>query len=283
MPTIHREFAFAKLTRTLRVTGRRDDGYHLLESEMVTLDLADELELTDGDSFEVIDALQFVGEHPRSRPALDVPSDQSNLVCKALALAGLKKSVRLTKRVPPGGGLGGGSADAAAVMRFAGISDPRLVVALGADVPFCLRGGRALVRGIGEVLEPLAFESLSYVLLTPDFGVSTKAVYEAFDDLAGRIGLASGSNDLEPAALLVEPRLQSCLDLLAQATGLEPALAGSGSTLFVECPADAVEDLRASTRDAVLASGRRALVIGAHTVPAQFVPTGDEARDRIER
>ncbi|MCB0978571.1 MAG: 4-(cytidine 5'-diphospho)-2-C-methyl-D-erythritol kinase [Acidimicrobiales bacterium] len=211
----------AKLTVSLRVTGVRADGFHLIDAEMVTLDLADELEFSDGDGLEVIGA-----------SGLPVPSDDDNLVRKALRLVGRTAHVRLTKRIPAGAGLGGGSADAAAVLRWAGVDDGSLAVQLGADVPFCVRGGRARVTGIGEVLEPLDHVDRTFTLVTPPFGCSTPAVYRAWDGLGGPTG--SGANDLEAAALVVEPRLAEWRDRLARDTGATPVLAGSGSTWFVE-------------------------------------------------
>ncbi len=211
--------AWAKLTLTLRITGVRSDGYHLLDAEMVTIDLADDLEFGVGDRFEVLGAP-------------DVPADDSNLVRRALRAVGRRASVRLHKRIPAGGGLGGGSADAAAVLRWAGVHDLSVAASLGADVPFCLVGGRARVGGIGEVVEPLVFSSRTFTLLTPPLSVSTAAVYRAWDSLGGRS--ADGANDLEPAALMVEPRLAAWRDRLGEATGQIPTLAGSGSTWFVE-------------------------------------------------
>jgi 4-diphosphocytidyl-2-C-methyl-D-erythritol kinase len=215
----------AKLTVSLRVTGVRADGYHLLESEMVAVDLADELEFDpDGDGLDVVGAT-----------GLDVPSGDDNLVRRALKAAGRTARVTLRKRIPAGAGLGGGSADAAAVLRWAGHGDDvELAASLGADVPFCLAGGgRALVRGIGDELEPLPFVDRTYTLLVPPFGVSTVAVYRAWDALGGPTNDA-GVNDLEPAALHVEPRLAAWRDRLGDATGRTPTLAGSGGTWFVE-------------------------------------------------
>ena len=211
--------ALAKLTVSLRVVGVRPDGYHLLDAEMVTLDLADELELTDGSGLEV-------------EGNAEVPPGEDNLVSRALRAAGRRAHVRLRKRIPMGGGLGGGSADAAAVLRWAGVTDLGLAASLGADVPFCLLGGRARVTGIGDVLEPLPYVEREYTLLMPPFGVSTPAVYAAWDELGGPA--ATGPNDLEPAALAVEPRLAAWRDILGDATGQAPVLAGSGSTWFVE-------------------------------------------------
>jgi 4-diphosphocytidyl-2-C-methyl-D-erythritol kinase len=220
----------AKLTLSLRVTGVRADGYHLLDSEMVTLDLCDRLEFSPGDGLEIAGA-----------GAGAVPRGGDNLVCRALVAAGRRAFVRLDKRIPAGAGLGGGSADAAAVLRWAGVTDLGVAVRLGADVPFCLIGGRARVRGIGEEVEPLPFEEVAgrlFTLLMPPFGVSTALVYQAWDGLGGPT--APGPNDLEPAALVVEPRLAEWRDRLGDATGQVPALAGSGGTWFVpgEFPGD---------------------------------------------
>ena len=113
--------------------------------------------------------------------------------------------MRLVKRIPAGAGLGGGSADAAAVLRWAGVLDPAVAAGLGADVPFCVVGGRALVTGIGEVVEPLGFEAFTAVLVTPALTVSTPEVYRAWDALGGPTG--EHGNDLEPPPLVVEPRL----------------------------------------------------------------------------
>lgn len=208
----------AKLTLSLRVTGVRDDGFHLIDAEMVTLDLADELVFTDGDGLEIVGIVVDAGE--------------DNLVKRALRAVDRTAHVTVTKRIPAGAGLGGGSADAAAVLRWAGCDDLGVAVALGADVPFCLLGGRARVTGIGEVLEPLPFVERTFTLLTPPLHVSTPAVYRAWDDLGGP--RAEGPNDLEPAALVVEPRLAEWRDRLGDATGQTPILAGSGSTWFVE-------------------------------------------------
>lgn len=213
----------AKLTLSLRVVGVRPDGYHLIDAEMVTLDLVDTLEFSDGDEMTI------EGDYGEQAPAGD-----DNLVCRALQLVGRRAAVRLHKRIPVGAGLGGGSADAAAVLRWAGVDDPELAAKLGADVPFCLIGGRARVTGAGEQVDPLPIGDLAgqeYTLLTPPFGVSTAEVYAAWDRLGGPTG--ERGNDLEPAALAVEPRLAEWRDALRDATGQEPFLAGSGGTWYV--------------------------------------------------
>ncbi|MEM9607140.1 MAG: 4-(cytidine 5'-diphospho)-2-C-methyl-D-erythritol kinase [Actinomycetota bacterium] len=212
----------AKLTLTLRVTGVRDDGYHLIDAEMITLDLADTLEITPADetSLTVVEAAT----------GLPIGLAGDNLVVRALQLAGRTAAVRLVKAIPAGAGLGGGSADAAAVLRWAGVTDLDAAARLGADVPFCVVGGRARVRGIGERVDPLPVVERTLTLLTPPFGVSTPAVYRAWDELGGP---SHQRNDLTPAALVVAPELARWRDHLGTATGEEPTLAGSGGTWFV--------------------------------------------------
>jgi len=214
----------AKLTLSLRITGVRPDGFHQIDAEMVTVDLVDELTFAAGDGLEVVDETDGAG--------VAVPVGEANLVRRALRLVDRAAAVRLVKRIPAGGGLGGGSADAAAVLRWAGVTDLARAAELGADVPFCLVGGRARVTGIGDVVEPLAFEERTLTLSTPPFGCSTPAVYRRWDELGGPTG--AGPNDLEAAALAVEPRLARWRDRLGDATGKTPILAGSGSTWFVE-------------------------------------------------
>ncbi|MBK5221933.1 MAG: 4-(cytidine 5'-diphospho)-2-C-methyl-D-erythritol kinase [Acidimicrobiia bacterium] len=211
----------AKLTVTLRITGVRPDGFHLIDAEMVTLDLADTLVIRRGDGLDVTGASGLV-----------VPVGPDNLVARALALVGRTAHVELTKRIPAGAGLGGGSADAAAILRWAGFTDLDAAARLGADVAFCLVGGRARVSGIGEIVEPLPPVARTFTLLTPPFGCSTPAVYAMWDEMGGPT--TDGPNDLEPAALRVEPRLVEWRDSLGDATGESPVLAGSGSTWFVE-------------------------------------------------
>jgi 4-diphosphocytidyl-2-C-methyl-D-erythritol kinase len=218
--------AHAKLTRSLRITGVRSDGYHLIDAEMVSLDLHDVLAIDPSRT-----GLASTG------PFSDgVPLDDSNLVARALHLAGQPAHVTIDKRIPHGGGLGGGSTDAATALRWAGFATDAggLVAAskLGADIPFCLVGGRARVTGIGEIVEPLPHLDVVVTLVIPPLAVSTPAAYRAWDQLGGPTG--SGPNDLEAAALVVEPRLALWRDLIATRTGAAPILAGSGATWFAE-------------------------------------------------
>ena len=237
--------ANAKLTLTLRVTGTRDDGYHLIDAEMVSLELHDVLTVGPGD--------RLTASGPFSA---GMPLDDSNLVRKALRLAGRTAAVHVEKLIPHGGGLGGGSADAAAVLRWCSFDDLVAASRLGADIPFCLRGGRARVTGIGEVLEPLPHEERTVTLIIPPFGVSTPAVFRRWDELGGPVG--EQRNDLEPAAVDVEPRLATWRDRIASTLGVRPVLAGSGATWFVDgAHPDAAEALPDAT------------VVVTRTVPAQ--------------
>jgi 4-diphosphocytidyl-2-C-methyl-D-erythritol kinase len=190
---------------------------------------------------EVIDEVLWqgtAGPAPDS-PVPPVPLGRDNLVLRALELTGRRAAVRLRKRIPAGAGLGGGSADAAAVLRWSGVRDAALALQLGADVPFCLQGGRAVVRGVGEVVEPLPPEPALFLLCTPPVAVPTPDAYRAFDELGAGPSDPERRNDLEHAALAVEPGLALWRDLLLEITGRRPQLAGSGSTWFVELDASA--------------------------------------------
>ena len=179
----------AKLTWYLEITGVRGDGLHELRSEMTTLDFADRL------------LLDLSGDEVTLAHEAAVPLDESNLVARALALVGERAGVVIEKNIPVGGGLGGGSADAAAILRYFGGVNDEVAALLGGDVPFCQRGGRALVEGVGERLTPLVFEARDVTLMMPDFSVSTRDCYRAFDELAagGSRGQASTTWSTPPA------------------------------------------------------------------------------------
>jgi 4-diphosphocytidyl-2-C-methyl-D-erythritol kinase len=264
-------YAPAKLTLSLDVVGVRPDGMHELVAEMVTVDLCDELWVSAGGQGLHID--RDVGMPP--------PAD--NLVAKALRVLGRRASVRLRKQIPPGAGLGGGSADAAAILRWAGEPDPGVALRLGSDVPFCVAGGRAEVRGIGEVLRPLPHRDRRFLLLLPPFGVDTAAVYRRWDELrASGVDVAAGSegNALTRAALEVEPRLAWWRDTLGAATGRVPVLAGSGSTWYVERdPSSETLGARTVAGD----DGQPGQLVEVRTVPAGWAghgtPKGGEGRE----
>ncbi|MGH9099408.1 MAG: 4-(cytidine 5'-diphospho)-2-C-methyl-D-erythritol kinase, partial [Acidimicrobiales bacterium] len=133
----------AKLTVSLEVVARRPDGYHDIQAEMVAVDLFDRLAVDpEGSGVEIV-----AGPGARAERLTCGPD---NLVSRALAAVGRAAAVRLEKRIPVGGGLGGGSSDAAAILRWAGVFGLDTAAKLGGDVPFCVRGGRALVEGVGD-------------------------------------------------------------------------------------------------------------------------------------
>ncbi len=231
--------ANAKLTLSLKVNGKREDGYHFIQSEMVTLDFCDVLSFFEGDNLEIINNTDFDLE--------DVLSlGQENLVNKALRMSNRKAFVRLEKNIPPGAGLGGGSANAAAVLRWASFRNISMSSKLGSDVAFCLLGGRAIVEGVGERITPLAYEPRDFTLLIPPVHVSTPDVYSKWDELYGQQSFENEDdfhfdvvksrfqNDLEQAALAVQPKLLAWKNLLASLTNSKPIMAGSGSSFFVE-------------------------------------------------
>lgn len=268
----------AKLTLSLRVTGVRADGFHLIDSEMVSVSLADELEISSGDGIEVVD------EVPGGLGVAKVPTGRDNLVARALQAVGRRAAVRLHKRIPTGAGLGGGSSDAAAVLRWAGARDVAMAARLGADVPFCVEGGHARVTGIGEIVETLPPTERAFVVLLPPLSVDTAAVYRAWDEQRARRGhggdmggspgtshtgawdgeRADGENDLEPAALAVQPELAHWRARLEDATGVPPNLAGSGAAWFVE---GTPEQLGIAGRQWLSVGEVRAPLVAVRTLP----------------
>ncbi len=256
----------AKLNLGLRITGRRADGYHELESVFAPLDLADEIEL------EIAGAARTQVELALAGAPAGVPADATNLAAQAavgfLAAADLTREVtiRLSKRIPAAAGLGGGSSDAGAVLRALAASFPaalgppalaRLALALGADVPYFLAPCLARVTGIGERIQPLAdFAPLACLLVSPGVPLSTAAVFAAWDARPERLAAAIDpelgldlANDLAgPAARLcpaIAPLQERLRALGARAVGLS----GSGPTVF-GIFADAAEAARALARAA---------------------------------
>jgi 4-diphosphocytidyl-2-C-methyl-D-erythritol kinase len=246
----------AKLNLVLRVVGRRADGYHLLETLFHALALHDDLWL--GCAAEGVQ-LHITAE----RPELLVPDGPDNLVQRALRqlqqAAGTTQGFRvhLHKRIPHGGGLGGGSSDAAAALRLGNaalggpLAEPalaRLASGLGADVAFFLRGGSQWGRGIGDELTPAEVPPLHFVLVLPPFGCPTASVYKIHaalwnggrpqasvtaspsEDTVLRMAFA---NDLEPAAEQVRPELAELRRRVAALGYPQVRMTGSGSTLFV--------------------------------------------------
>ncbi|MEI9428515.1 4-(cytidine 5'-diphospho)-2-C-methyl-D-erythritol kinase [Mesorhizobium sp. Cs1299R1N3] len=255
-PHVRTWAAPAKINLALHVTGRRPDGYHLIESLAVFTRFGDRIEIApaEGDDFTV-----------SGRYAPDVPPDGGNLVLKARdalrQAAGLRSTppviIRLEKNLPVASGVGGGSSDAAAVLR--GLADSwgldidsaelaRIGLSLGADVPMCLAAKPLVARGIGEELSMVPdFSALGLVLVNPGTPVSTAEIFAAlsrrdneplpplprsieFHSL--RNWLEITRNDLEPAALAMRPAIGRALSWLDKAGSGFSRMSGSGATCF---------------------------------------------------
>ena len=225
----------AKLNLSLRVVGRRSDGYHLLETEMVLLELADRLLLMPGAN----------GLRVEAADDEEIPVGPENLAWRGL-LAGFGGEpdaglLALEKRIPAAAGLGGGSSDAAAAWRLgrraAGLrevpsqADLVALALLGADVPFfAARTASAAVSGIGEVVTPVAASQPRWaVLAVPPFRLSTEAVFAELRP--SDLGDQDHANDLLAPALRLRPELGDAMRAVAAAGG-EPQLSGSGSSVF---------------------------------------------------
>ena len=259
-----RAVARAKLTLSLRVLGRRPDGYHDVDGLVVSVEEPHDVVSLRLRPFPGI-TLSASG-----RAAAGVPAGEANLAVQAAALvfegaedpdapgpwAGSGLHIVLHKVIPVGAGLGGGSADAAATLlaaadlldlRLDGPALAELGARLGSDVPFCLTGGAAWMRGRGESIEPVPpLGPMPLVIAVPPFAVSTPAVYAAWDRLGGPRSdracpappavaglLGDLANDLEPAAEAVEPRLRPFREALERVAEAPAVLAGSGSAYAV--------------------------------------------------
>jgi 4-diphosphocytidyl-2-C-methyl-D-erythritol kinase len=264
------EFAPAKINLHLHVVGRRNDGYHLLDSLTVFADVADRLSVTPSDALSLMITGPFAG---------GLESEADNLVLRAAralaAQAGLEARGKLVleKNLPVASGIGGGSADAAAALRLLcrfwriepAVDDLGLLAGgLGSDVPVCLAGRPALMSGVGEVLKPAPpLPDAGLVLVNPGVAVSTPAVFRArsggFSDHANfpSIGwrdvdalvaaLGATRNDLEIPARLLAPAIDDALHVLMATPGcLLARMSGSGATCFgvFRTPADAQQASR---------------------------------------
>ncbi|KQT88030.1 4-(cytidine 5'-diphospho)-2-C-methyl-D-erythritol kinase [Aurantimonas sp. Leaf443] len=259
LPPARRLRAPAKVNLALHVTGRRGDGYHLLDSLVVFAKAGDELAIRPGTGTD--DRVSVRGPF-----AAQVPEGRDNIVARAvdaarrvLRAAGRDLpplDVTLDKRLPVASGIGGGSADAAAVLAYAGDHAPacraalaEAGLALGADVPMCLAGRPCRVRGIGEIVEPLAaMPQLPLLLANPGIAVSTPAVFRGLaqrenpplPDLPAA-GFSSPAelaaylratrNDLEAAALALAPDIARVTDALLGEGALFARMSGSGASV----------------------------------------------------
>ncbi len=241
-----RVFAPAKVNLTLHVTGQRADGYHLLDSLVVFADVGDVVAAADGKGL----TLDVTGPE-----AGGVPAGESNSILQAARFLGVEDvAFTLEKHLPIAAGIGGGTADAAAALKavaqLRGVNIPRDVLPLGADVPLCLRGNATRMSGIGEELADVdGLPDIWAVLANPRVGLSTSEVFKrlqrkdnapmpdhipAFEtvrDLAG--WLADQRNDLEAAAIEVQPKVAEVLAALRRVKGqLLTRMSGSGATCF---------------------------------------------------
>ena len=239
-------WAPAKINLTLRVVGKRGDGFHEIETLIVPVGVADRLTVEAGEGFE------FACDDPT------VPGDEGNLVVRAARLffkeTGVKEGVRvgLEKRVPHGAGLGGGSSDAAATLlaldEFYGTGLGRERMAgmgaeLGSDVPVFVDGGAAWCRGRGEIVEGVEFEErLPVLLMKPEFGVPTPWAYKRWAGSRELEGVRYGAqefgwgrleNDLERPVFEKYVVLGAMKEWLREQPEVAGALmSGSGSTMF---------------------------------------------------
>ncbi len=254
----------AKINLTLRVLGRRDDGYHELDSVVAKVTLYDELLFRPRRDGKI--NLVCCG--------LDCGAVQENLILRAAELLPENRpgvDIELTKRIPAGAGLGGGSSDAAATLlalnqlwelHLSAEQLADLAGRLGSDVPLFLAGPTVRIRGRGELVEPVRVHPFGAILYLPDPHCPTADVYAAykansdqpFDSAHGPEPVEGQSavsrqqldepvsewrgelfNDLQAAAMRVCPPLAEIFYRLAEATGLSVHLTGSGSAMFIIC------------------------------------------------
>ena len=285
----------AKVNLYLRVVKKRADGYHDLETLFQTVQWGDDVAVARRATPELDTAWTL---DPGLSLSSGVPTPQQDLTIHAAAawieesLEGGGAAIRLTKRIPIGGGLGGGSSDAAAVLLSLDRLGPPLPPAtlheiargLGSDVPFFLHGDGAIGRGTGDVLERLPpAPPLTLVLIIPPFGTDTERVYARAherirkapaDGLARAVAArASGDpaavrdahhNDLAEAAIRAYPELLRFTSSVERALGRPPCMSGSGSTLFDVVGAGEAEDVVARLR---ALPGRRHVVVTGAAAP----------------
>lgn len=281
--------ARAKVNWTLDILGTREDGYHLMDMLMQPISLSDLISLEEADDI----FLTAEGNH-------SIPSDRSNLAWRAAAAlqqaAGITKGVRIhvTKRIPSGAGLGGGSADAAGVLWGlnilweTGFSDTQLEqigLTIGADVPFCLRGGLARVSGIGEVITSLpGAPTWPMVIIQPCEGLSTGAVFRAYHasegitrpDTAGALAALQRNqpklltsvmgNVLEGVSREARPAISTAIDALYRHGAICAAMSGSGSAVFGVFP-----DSSAAETAAGILTGYWATTLVCHSCEKSLV------------
>lgn len=246
MKSLHHVPAPGKLNLFLHVTGRRSDGYHLLQSTFMLIDWWDVLHFDLREDGQLL--RQDLGP---SLPALDLSLQAAHALQQASGTS-LGALIRVKKNLPAEAGLGGGSSDAAttllALNRLWGLNWPRsrllpLGQQLGADVPFFLGGRNAWVQGIGEQLQPIELPPARFVVLKPQQGLSTAAIFQepalvrdsqpaTMLDFAAQ-PYAFGRNDLQAVAQRLCPAVNQALKWLENQS-LQPRMTGSGSAVFAK-------------------------------------------------
>jgi 4-diphosphocytidyl-2-C-methyl-D-erythritol kinase len=246
----------AKLNLFLHVTGRRPDGYHELQTVFQLIDLCDTIAISVRADGRI--------ERPDGPPGVDPESDLTVRAARALQVAtgcGLGATLRVRKRIPMGGGLGGGSSDAATVLlglnelwgcRLAVDKLAKLGLPLGADVPVFVRGSSAWGQGVGEDLQPLELPESWYVVIHPGVAVGTRDVFQSPELTRNSPVItiraffqSGGRNDCEPVVRARFPEVAEALDWLGR---FAPArLTGTGSCIFAPC-ATAIDAERLAAR-----------------------------------
>jgi 4-diphosphocytidyl-2-C-methyl-D-erythritol kinase len=225
--------AYAKINWSLRITGKRADGFHDIETLFQTISLHDTL------TFESSSRLSLTCDDPT------IPVDERNLVVRAAANA--KVAITLHKEIPAGGGLGGGSSDAAATLIALGKPSPEIALSLGSDVPFFLIGGTAYATGRGEILTPLRrLAGIPLLLLIPQERVSTARAFAMLRTFPPPLGVdryraiinddllshaTELTNDFEEPIFAMLPSLRTLKTQLYEAGAAWAAMSGSGSTI----------------------------------------------------
>lgn len=260
--------AYGKVNLGIDVTGIREDGYHLVRMIMQSVDLYDDV------TVEVMSHPKSFGQIGLSCDDPRIPADKSNLAYRAAqlicaqypdAVRDVRIHIGIQKRIPAAAGMGGGSADAAAVIRgmdkcldlkMSLKEQDSIALRIGADVPFCLRKGTYLAEGIGEKLTKVTDLSPCFmVIVKPDFGVSTPWAYKKLDEWMNTSGTKvnhpdidrliralserdissiadSMGNILEPAVIGTYPEIQNIKDSLVEYGAVKALMSGSGPTVF---------------------------------------------------
>ncbi|MBQ7475952.1 MAG: 4-(cytidine 5'-diphospho)-2-C-methyl-D-erythritol kinase [Selenomonadaceae bacterium] len=274
------EFARAKINLTLDILNLREDGFHEIEMIMQTVELADVVELSQASK-----GIEFTVDTSQVNGGENIPTNEKNLAYRAVlevqeyCKKNFGVAINLTKKIPAAAGLGGGSADAAAVIRglnfLYDLNLPerelcKIGANIGSDVPFCIVEGTYLAKGRGEILrELLPLKKYSVVLVKPPVDISTAWAYKTFDTLPAESvnhppthkileffrmrdfehAFEKFSNVLEPVAKKIFPELETYKERMLNAGAKVALMTGSGSTIFALADDKDVEKIVESVHD----------------------------------